>query len=370
MVSKLQIQKISEKSDKNDEKLIDLNQNNEQIMRKLSENNDYFSSLIDLIPAKIYFEGNEEMIEVMEKNKKFKFSDEMDLSVRAKHKRFKLDPNNNQKVSQIAQQFYNNSKDSKDFNLNNNKTNNKINKLDDLKLKLNERIEKLKSIRGGKQNAKNFRETKRERKKNNSIRSSKQKGFIKNKSLNNQINQQNNESIDKKNKKQKLNGSQNSDKSDKLPKIYNRDGNLVFSKFDFVSPLVENDVNQKKKNKKSLNKLLVKAKKEEQKLSHLEEMNPLAAKQMKDKKLWRNAIEKSEGIKVRDNSKLIEKSLMKKKKLKIKSKKEWKERKESLEKKMKSKEEKRKHNINDRLQQIKARKLSKARKKGRIIGGK
>jgi hypothetical protein len=304
------------------------------------------------------------MIEVMENNKRVKFSDEMDLSVRAKNKRFKLDPNNNQKVSEIAQQFYNNSKD---LNLNNNKTK----KLDDLKVRLNERIEKLKSNRGGKQNAKNFRETKRERKKNNSIRSSKQKGFIKNKSLNNQINQQNNESIDTKNKKLKLNDSQNSDKSDKLPKIYNRDGNLVFSKFDFVSPLVESDVNQKKKkNKKSLNKLLVKAKKEEQKLSNLEETNALAAKQMKDKKLWRNAIEKSEGIKVRDNSKLIEKSLKKKKKLKMKSKKEWNERNESLENKIKSKDEKRKRNIDDRRQQIKARKLSKARKKGRIIGGK
>jgi hypothetical protein len=362
MVSKQKKEKISQISDKNIEKLNDLNENKEQIMCKISENNSYFSSLIDLIPAKIYFEGNEEMIEVMEKNKKVKFSDEMDLSVRAKHKRFKLDPNNNQKVSEIAQQFYN----SKDFDLNNNKTK----KSDDLKLKLNERIEKLKSIRGGKQNAKNFRESKRERKKNNSIRSSKQKGFIKNKSLNNEINQQNNESIDTKNKKQKVNGSESNDKSDKLPKIYNRDGNLVFSKFDFVSPLVESDVNHKKKNKKSLNKLLVKAKKEEQKLSHLEEMNPLAAKQMKDKKLWRNAIEKSEGIKVRDNSKLIEKSLTKKKKLKIKSNKQWNERKESLEKKMKSKEEKRKRNIDDRRQQIKARKLTKARKKGRIIGGK
>jgi len=335
----------------------------DQLMAKINENNSYFSSLIDLIPPKIYFEGNQEIMESIENNKRLRFGDENELSLKAKHKRFKLDPNSNQKVSQIAQQFYSNGKQ-----LNNN-NNNKGNKLDELKQKLNQRIIQLKSTRGSKQNAKKLRESKKERRKQNSIRSSKQKGFIKNSKLNNDLDE---ESLKKKSKKSKVNnsesnGNNNSDKNEKLPKIYNKDGNLVYSKFDFVSPMVENDPNQKKKNKKSLNKLLVKAKREEQKLANLEETDVMAAKKVKDNKLWRNALQKSEGNKVRDNSKLIEKTLKKKKKLKMKSVKEWKDRNETLENKMKSKQDKRKRNLDERRKQVKDRKISKARKKGRII---
>ena len=329
--------------------------------KKIVENDSYFSSLIDLIPPKIYFEGNEEILESMENQKRQRFSDDKKLSAKAKQKRLKLDPNSNKRVSQIAEEFYNNS----------NENNSKNNKMSELRQKLEEKISKLKSIRGQKSNAKQLRESKKERKKLNSLRASKQKGFSKRQLLDTNNNENSSEPKPKKVKfEHNISDNENKDEnSGKIPKIYNKEGNIVYSKFDFVSQTnnFQNKINSKKNKLKTL---LVKTKKEEEKISQLETTNASKAKAVKVKKLWRNAIEKSEGIKVKDNSKLIEKSLNNKKKKKQKSTKKWNERKESLDKTMKAKSDKRKDNIDKRKQQRKDKHLKRAHKKGRLLGKK
>lgn len=322
----------------------------------------YFSSLIDLIPAKIFFEGNEEILQQMENDKRDHFGDDSTLSAKAKHKRFKLDPKSgNKKVSEIANKFYNKSKN---------------NPMDELKQKLNQRIQELKSKRGQKSNAKQLRESKKERKKLNSMRASKQKGFSKRKASDVQISSETEPKLKKVKSEDKSDDKRRSDqqtdaKLDKLPKIYNREGNLVFSKFDFVStPAEEKKINKNKSKKNKLQRLLVKTKKEDKKLSELEATNKPKAKEVKEKKMWRNALDKSEGIKVKDNAKLIEKSIKMKKKMKQRSGQKWNDRKETTEKLMHQKQEKREKNQLQRKEQRKEKKFKRLKKKGRFIENK
>ena len=331
----------------------------EQLKERIEENDKYFSSLIDFIPARIYFEGNEEILESMQKQKRNVFGDDMDLSKRSKQKRFKLDPNSDQKISEIANSFYNKS---------NKKNNSKDDKMAELKRKLNQKIIQLKSKRGQKSNARQLREPKKERKKLNSMRASKQKGFSKRPLLESTADDNKPES---KPKKSKTEDSTDSPKIPKnMPKIYNKEGNIVYSKFDLITPSKEPFDKNRKNKKNKLQKLLVKTKKEEQKLSELEVRDAPKAQEIKEKKLWRKAIDLSEGIKVKDKSKLIEKTINRKKKLKQKSAKKWSERKESLEKSMKSKDDKRKKNINERKQQKKDKKFKRLKKRGVILDNK
>ena len=331
----------------------------EDLIGKIAENDTYFSSLIDLIPAKIYFEGNEEILESMERQKRDLFGDDLDLSKKSKQKRFKLDPNSGKKISEIANNFYN-----KSNKKSNSKQNQSIdNKMEELKKKLNEKILRLKSKRG--QKNKNQRESKKQRKTLNSMRAHKQKGFSKRQYL--ETNDNNSESKPKVRSEDKTDSKEDIKTAKNLPKIYNNEGNIVYSKFDLISSVPSLADKKKNGKKNKLQKLFVKTKKEEQKLSELEVKNPPKAQEIKEKKLWRKAIDSSEGIKVKDNSKLIKKSLIKKRQGKLKSKKNWEERKESLQKSMDAVRDKRTKNIKERQQHKKDKKIKSLKKRGRLL---
>lgn len=119
----------------------------------------------------------------------------------------------------------------------------------------------------------------------------------------------------------------------------------------------------KTKNKSSLKGLLTKTKREEEKLTKLEEVDAAAASKIKEKKMWKSILERSEGNKVRDDPKLIEKTLNKKKKLKLKRKKAWDEHIEKQEKQKQFRQEKRQRNIDDRKRKRKEKKLKQAKKR-------
>ncbi|OTF78170.1 hypothetical protein BLA29_013900, partial [Euroglyphus maynei] len=72
---------------------------------KVKELNDYFKDLINQIPAKIFFNKNEQILQTIENAKRKKFANNSDLSDKSKHKRIKLDPSNQQRVSDVAQEF-------------------------------------------------------------------------------------------------------------------------------------------------------------------------------------------------------------------------------------------------------------------------
>ena len=67
--------------------------------------NDYFKDLINKIPPKIFFNKNEQILQTIENAKRKKFANNSELSDKSKHKRVKLDPSNQQRVSDVAQEF-------------------------------------------------------------------------------------------------------------------------------------------------------------------------------------------------------------------------------------------------------------------------
>jgi len=207
------------------------------------------------------------------------------------------------------------------------------------------------------------------------MRASKQKGFSKRKFLDTTDDKSAElESKPKKAKSEDTTDSKKSSKSPKepkiaqnVPKIYNKDGNIVYSKFDLVSTAANPLADKRNSKKNKLQNLLVKSQKEEKRLSELEVKNPAKAQDIKEKKKWKKAIDLSEGLKVKDNSKLIKKSLMKKRKDKQKSGKKWTERNEAVEKSMAAHQQKREKHISERKQKKKDMKLKHLRKKGRIV---
>lgn len=155
------------------------------------------------------------------------------------------------------------------------------------------------------------------------------------------------------------------DKPNEKP-VFNKDGNLLYSKFDFS----EDGQGENKKSEyggKKTKNLLKQAEKKKEKLEKLKEADPQKAELVVEKEKWKKAIQKSEGIKVKDDPKLLKKSLKLEQKKKKKSTKEWKQRTEEVEKKQKVRQEKRNQNIQQKKKEKRDRKLKLLKKKGRVI---
>ena len=149
--------------------------------------------------------------------------------------------------------------------------------------------------------------------------------------------------------------------------IYNSEGNLVFSKFDFTAS------GKKKRHSdltgKDYKRLLEKIEKRNEKLKELKSRDETAAVNLKEKFKWDAALHKAEGEKVKDNPELLKKALKRKEKIKEKRKMKWEERTNSVEKLKEAKQAKRTKNINARKQAKKEKKMKKLKKKGRLIPG-
>ena len=143
--------------------------------------------------------------------------------------------------------------------------------------------------------------------------------------------------------------------------VFNKEGKMVFSKFDFDEKKPE------KTGKKNFKVLLDKAQKDKEKVDKLQETDSDAAKNLKQKQQWQNVLQKAEGIKVKDDPELLKKAMKKREKIKKKSKKNWQERSEKVEAKMKQRQDKRKANIKKKKDGRINKKIDKAKKKGRIL---
>ncbi|XP_049778241.1 surfeit locus protein 6 homolog [Schistocerca cancellata] len=156
-----------------------------------------------------------------------------------------------------------------------------------------------------------------------------------------------------------------------VKQIYNEEGKLVFNKFDFsesASALAA--VSKKAKEPKDPRKILHKLEKQNEKLKHLEsEGETEKAKVIKERTAWKTALQKAEGVKVKDDPNLLKKSVRKELEKKRKSKKKWDARNEKMKQQQQEKQNKRMENIQARKKQNKLTKLKKAAKKGRIIPG-
>ena len=149
--------------------------------------------------------------------------------------------------------------------------------------------------------------------------------------------------------------------------IYNKEGKMVFSKFDFL------DSGSKKK-KDTLaghdyKRLIQKVEKQKEKLKNLQKVDTVQAQKAEEQQAWLTALQRAEGIKVKDNTELLKKSLKQKEKRKLQKKSAWQDREQNVEKQMQKKQDKRKRNLKKRMDSKKEKKMKRAKKKGRLIPG-
>ena len=154
----------------------------------------------------------------------------------------------------------------------------------------------------------------------------------------------------------------------KAKPVYNSDGKMVYSKFDLGTKSALNGTqNNKKKDPKST---LQSIQKQKDKLKKLEEKGETEiAKNMEESSAWTKALDKTEGVKVKDDVGLLKKSIKKMEQKKKSSSKKWVERKEGEKKKMDARQQKRTENIKKRKTDKKANKMKKMAKKGRSVPG-
>ncbi|PVZ98874.1 hypothetical protein BB558_005091 [Smittium angustum] len=115
---------------------------------------------------------------------------------------------------------------------------------------------------------------------------------------------------------------------------------------------------------------LEKINKKKEKIEQIEKRDPELAKKIKDEQIWKSAIEKAQGVKTKDNEKLLTKSIKRIKQQKNKSAKQWKDRATTVKKSIEEKQEKRTKNIKAKIEAKKNKKLGiktpkKASKKAR-----
>ncbi|PVU97946.1 hypothetical protein BB561_000205 [Smittium simulii] len=127
-----------------------------------------------------------------------------------------------------------------------------------------------------------------------------------------------------------------------------------------IGSIVKTDRVSKKKSKPTNQQALDKINKTKEKIQATKDTNPELAEKMVTDQVWKNAISKAKGIKVKDSEHLIKKSIKKKQQLKSQSAKKWANRINTTQTKIKEKQEKRESNIKTKKD---AKKLRKAGKK-------
>ena len=157
-------------------------------------------------------------------------------------------------------------------------------------------------------------------------------------------------------------------KSPSKKPIYNNNGKMVFSKFDFT------DSGHKDKMAaapvgKDYKKLLEKAERQKEKISKLKQTDETKAKQLAEKTQWKNMLQRAEGQKVRDDPEMLKRALKNADKRKDRRKEKWGDRDQKVKDTLKEKQDKRKTNIGKRKQEKRDKKIQKAKKKGRMIPG-
>ena len=122
-----------------------------------------------------------------------------------------------------------------------------------------------------------------------------------------------------------------------------------------------------KHRKNDLKILLAKAEMHHKKIEAISENDFKKGEELKRKIKWRNALEKAEGIKQKDDPVLLQRTLKKIEKRKKTSQKEWLNRLDVQKKHKEKRQEKREKNIKDRINQKKTRALGKSggKRKGR-----
>ncbi|CAH0600628.1 unnamed protein product [Chrysodeixis includens] len=147
--------------------------------------------------------------------------------------------------------------------------------------------------------------------------------------------------------------------------VFNNEGKLVFSKFDFANVGKKERVNKAEKDPK---KILENLKQQEEKFKQLEEREETGkVKEIKEKIAWKNVLQKAEGQKVKDDPLLLKKSIKKMDQKKKQSKKQWDTRVKNVEQKKDERQKKRKENIAKKKKEKKTKIIKTSAKRGRVV---
>lgn len=314
----------------------------------------YFSSLVELIPKKYYLPESNINHDSPEEGEGVggKVSKEKKKALAKKAKLQKLDPNKHKTVKELQKEI-----EAKDLDVQFDDgglesgivrpvdlTKAASLPLDDLRKKLQDKIEQLRGKRKL-QDEKSAEEKVKRRKVDKSSKKKKQ------------------QNKDPKNSEMFKSNVQN---EREITKVMNDRGEIVFSKFDFAE---ESAKRKKKSNKGDVKALLKKAEKRKENLEKLEDENKEKADELKSKMKWDKALKQAEGVKVKDDPKLLMKTLKKKKKVKDASKRKWEERVNTQKKLQDEKQKLRKQHLQERKEK-KGTKGIKKNKQGKNGGRK
>jgi hypothetical protein len=156
----------------------------------------------------------------------------------------------------------------------------------------------------------------------------------------------------------------------KAKPVYNSEGKMVFSKFDFTSsngPVDQKAAGKKTKDPKAALQSIQKAKDKLKRLESSGETEKIKAIEVGS--AWSKAMEKTSGAKVKDDVGLLKKSIKKQEQRKKSSKKKWDDRREGEKRGKEARISKREENIGKRKKDNKDTKMKKLAKKGRNIPG-
>ncbi|GFU33057.1 surfeit locus protein 6-like protein [Nephila pilipes] len=339
----------------------------------LVEENEYLLQLVNYIPTKIYFDQDvqkriksEKHLTMDRKAESLKRSlwDRTELSARNKHKRARLDPLFNKSVSQIHEELSNKKekrKKKQKGSLRPLSSSTRAANIEELQKRLQEKISELQAKRKCCQNNDPLKKKLK----------TKEKKLKHKKAILPQVNEveMQTKTLSKKNPNQSEEKPKfkKEGKSEEKPK-FNKEGKIIYGKLDFSADGSE----EKKKSEfsgKKYKKLLKKVEQKNEKIEKLKQEDAGKAAIVEEKEKWKKAILKAENVKVKDDPKLLMKSMKKEEKIKKKKAKAWKERTEHTEAMKKARQEKRTKNIQKRKKDKLEHKIKRAKKKGRVIPG-
>ncbi|CAK9810364.1 Surfeit locus protein 6 homolog [Anthophora plagiata] len=147
--------------------------------------------------------------------------------------------------------------------------------------------------------------------------------------------------------------------------VFNSEGKMVFSKFDF------SEIGTKKKPpKKDPKRMLLQIKQKKEKIKEMEQSGEVEkAQNFKEKDAWKSVLAKASGEKVKDDPDLLKRTLKRKEQKKKHSAKKWESRLENVQKGIRERQKKRQDNIMAKKKEKKLTKLKRAAKKGRVVAG-
>ena len=333
----------------------------EDLMTRLQGHAEYFSTMLNLIPAKYYFVEDDESTKQggkYLKHKKRSVKQVASKEASKKAKKLKLDPAARKTIEEIQrekeaaeqlerQKFIAEALDS-GASLQPLRLNSEVGSgttREDLQTKLQEKIEALRSKRKiGKRPAAGSGavqpQKKRRKKKSANAKDRKSVSRIGRKDASTG----------------EGTGSGQASPKAKKPSVVDKSGQVVYSKFDFVSP---SEPVKDTKAKKDFQKLLAKAERQQKKLEQLKETDEKKGEELEAKLSWKKALSHAKGEKTRDDPALLKKTIKKQDARKRKSRKEWKARAAQVEALKKKKQDLRQRHIQERIERKKTRKMKK-----------